>query len=132
MTTFADRLAAELTEGWAIKARANQLPPDGDWSVWLLLAGRGFGKTRVLSEMANSWAASKRCGRMALVAATAGVAGLVAGADAIVGTGALPLFAVGHRKNATAKLISRAPKPITPTNTKRMDVPLGQMPLRRC
>ena len=23
-----------------------QLPPEGDWRVWLLLAGRGFGKTR--------------------------------------------------------------------------------------
>jgi phage terminase large subunit-like protein len=71
MTSFADRLASELTEGWWVKARANQLPPEGDWSVWLLLAGRGFGKTRVLSEMANSWAASGRYKRMALVAATA-------------------------------------------------------------
>jgi phage terminase large subunit-like protein len=71
MTSFADRLASELTEGWTTKARANQLPPLGDWSVWLLLAGRGFGKTRVLSEMANSWAASGQYKRMALVAATA-------------------------------------------------------------
>ena len=65
MRTFADRLAFEFTEGWAVKARANQLPPDGDWSVWLLLAGRGFGKTRTLAELCNSWAASEatqRCG----------------------------------------------------------------------
>ena len=26
-------------------ARPNQLPPEGDWRVWLLLCGRGFGKT---------------------------------------------------------------------------------------
>lgn len=58
MTTFAGRLASELTEGWAVKARPTQLPPEGDWSIWLLSAGRGFGKTRVLSEMANAWAAS--------------------------------------------------------------------------
>lgn len=29
--------------GWW--ARPNQLAPDGDWSTWLILAGRGFGKT---------------------------------------------------------------------------------------
>jgi len=29
--------------GWW--ARPNQLAPDGDWSTWLVLAGRGFGKT---------------------------------------------------------------------------------------
>jgi phage terminase large subunit-like protein len=71
MRTFADRLAFEFTEGWAVKARANQLPPDGDWSVWLLLAGRGFGKTRTLAELCNSWAASGLYKRIALVAATA-------------------------------------------------------------
>jgi phage terminase large subunit-like protein len=88
MTTFADRLASELTEGWIVKARANQLPPAGDWSVWLLLAGRGFGKTRVLSEMANSWAASGRHKRMALVAATAADARdvLVEGESGILST----------------------------------------------
>jgi phage terminase large subunit-like protein len=88
MTTFADRLASELTEGWIVKARANQLPPAGDWSVWLLLAGRGFGKTRVLSEMANSWAASGRYKRMALVAATAADARdvLVEGESGILST----------------------------------------------
>jgi predicted phage terminase large subunit-like protein len=88
MTTFADRLASELTEGWWVKARKNQLPPEGDWSVWLLLAGRGFGKTRVLSEMANAWAASGRYKRMALVAATAADARdvLVEGESGILAT----------------------------------------------
>src|SRR5207237_5544012 len=28
----------------------SQLPPPGDWRVWLLLAGRGFGKTRAGAE----------------------------------------------------------------------------------
>jgi phage terminase large subunit-like protein len=69
--TFAGRLAHELTSGWLVTARPNQLPPDGDWQVWIMLAGRGFGKTRVLSEMANAWALSGVCKRMALVAATA-------------------------------------------------------------
>ena len=31
-------------------ARDKQLPPPGDWRVWLLMAGRGFGKTRTGAE----------------------------------------------------------------------------------
>ena len=71
MNAFAGRVAAELERGWRTIARENQLPPEGNWSVWLLLAGRGFGKTRVLSEMCNSWATSGQCRRIAIVAATA-------------------------------------------------------------
>ena len=26
-------------------ARPNQLPPEGDWRIWLVISGRGFGKT---------------------------------------------------------------------------------------
>src|SRR5215207_3095954 len=32
------------------EARGEQLTPDGDWLTWLLLAGRGFGKTRTAAE----------------------------------------------------------------------------------
>ena len=67
----ASKLADALEGSWRAKARPNQLPPPGDWLVWMLLAGRGFGKTRVLSEMANSWATSGQCRRLAIVAATA-------------------------------------------------------------
>jgi phage terminase large subunit-like protein len=35
---------------WLDTARPKQLPPDSDWSEWGILAGRGFGKTRVGSE----------------------------------------------------------------------------------
>jgi len=35
---------------WQFWARPEQLPPPGDWRIWLLLAGRGFGKTRALVE----------------------------------------------------------------------------------
>jgi hypothetical protein len=35
---------------WRYRARPEQLPPDGSWQVWLLLAGRGFGKTRSGAE----------------------------------------------------------------------------------
>lgn len=43
---------------WDFWARENQLPPNGDWRVWLILAGRGFGKTRAGSE----WVRSIACG----------------------------------------------------------------------
>jgi phage terminase large subunit-like protein len=35
---------------WRYRARPEQLPPDGSWRVWLLMAGRGFGKTRCGAE----------------------------------------------------------------------------------
>lgn len=54
MNVFAGRLADELEGGWRVLARENQLPPEGAWSVWLLLAGRGYGKTRTLSEWVNA------------------------------------------------------------------------------
>ena len=65
------RLADALQNSWFAKARPNQIPPPGEWSLWMLLAGRGFGKTRVLSEMANYWATSGEYRRLAIVAATA-------------------------------------------------------------
>lgn len=34
--------------GWW--ARPNQIAPEGEWSIWLCLAGRGFGKTRLAVE----------------------------------------------------------------------------------
>lgn len=35
---------------WFWVARPEQLPPEGDWSICLMLAGRGFGKTRSGAE----------------------------------------------------------------------------------
>jgi phage terminase large subunit-like protein len=71
MNSFAGRLAAELEGGWRTIARANQLPPEGDWAIWLLLAGRGFGKTRTLTEWVNDQVTLGRAKRIAIVAATA-------------------------------------------------------------
>lgn len=40
-----------LLHNWRFVARPNQLEPDGDWwTIWLLRAGRGFGKTRTGAE----------------------------------------------------------------------------------
>ncbi|WP_189004188.1 terminase large subunit domain-containing protein [Deinococcus malanensis] len=55
---------------WLLTARLNQLPPAGDWFVWLILAGRGFGKTRVGAETIAQWARETPRGRFALVAQT--------------------------------------------------------------
>jgi phage terminase large subunit-like protein len=69
--SLASAIADALDRSWSALARPNQLPAPGDWRVWLLLAGRGFGKTRVLSEWVCDQASSGRAGRIALVAATA-------------------------------------------------------------
>lgn len=51
-------------------ARPNQVAPEGEWSTWLILAGRGFGKTRAGAEWVRErWKAG--ASRIALVAETA-------------------------------------------------------------
>ena len=47
---FTDRECRALLYDWKFWARPNQLPPAGDWYCWLVLAGRGFGKTRMGTE----------------------------------------------------------------------------------
>ena len=49
-------------------ARPEQCPPAGDWRTWLILAGRGWGKTRTGAE----WLRDQRdtCPRMAIIAPT--------------------------------------------------------------
>lgn len=64
---------AEARLSWAKKARPKQLPPNyDDWRVWLILAGRGFGKTRTGAEQCWWWAASEPNQRIAVVAPTTG------------------------------------------------------------
>lgn len=41
-----------IRRSWAWIARRKQLPPDGDWTFWFLMSGRGFGKTRSAAEWA--------------------------------------------------------------------------------
>lgn len=41
---------AALGSDWKAWARPNQLPPVGDWLVWLLLTGRGWGKTMTVAR----------------------------------------------------------------------------------
>jgi phage terminase large subunit-like protein len=60
-----------LAHNWRLKARPSQLPPTGDWVGWLLLAGRGFGKTWVGANYINEMAATGQAKRIALIGATA-------------------------------------------------------------
>lgn len=60
-----------LLSRWQFWARPDQLQPAGEWSVWLILAGRGWGKTRTGAEWVREEVRSKRRGRLALVARTA-------------------------------------------------------------
>ena len=63
--------AEALLYDWPLWARANQLPPDGLWSIWLAMAGRGWGKTRVGAEFVRAEVDAGKAGRVALVAPTA-------------------------------------------------------------
>src|SRR5277367_5447958 len=45
----------QLFHDWAFWARSDQAPPPGDWIIWLILAGRGAGKTRAGAEAVRHW-----------------------------------------------------------------------------
>jgi phage terminase large subunit-like protein len=68
--------AAGLGADWTIWSREDQKPPAGDWTVWLVLGGRGAGKTRAGAEWVRGVAlgrpgfAPTGAGRIALVAET--------------------------------------------------------------
>jgi len=56
---------------WSVWAREKQLAPPGNWRVWLILAGRGFGKTRSGAEWIRQKVINNEAGRIALIGATA-------------------------------------------------------------
>jgi phage terminase large subunit-like protein len=49
------QLAEALRYRWDINARSKQRLPAGEWFIWLILAGRGFGKTRTGAETVRQW-----------------------------------------------------------------------------
>jgi phage terminase large subunit-like protein len=58
-----------LLYDWRFWARDDQLPPPGDWVTWLILAGRGAGKTRTGAETVRRW--TKAYSPVNLIGATA-------------------------------------------------------------
>lgn len=64
----------EFLHHWEQWARKEQLPPRGDWRTWLMLAGRGFGKTRAGAEWTRMVAECNPEARIALVSSSIGEA----------------------------------------------------------
>jgi len=66
------KLLYELCNRWDVIARPEQLPPrEGAYDTWLILAGRGWGKTRVGAEWVATLAHKHPGCRIACVAPTA-------------------------------------------------------------
>lgn len=68
---------AFLLKDWPTFAHEHQLPPGGDWAVWLMMGGRGAGKTRAGAEwiraraLGHGWTGEAGpAGRIALVGET--------------------------------------------------------------
>lgn len=55
---------------WDDQARPEQLPPSGDWRIWMIMAGRGFGKTRTGAEWVRMIADRHPEARIALVSSS--------------------------------------------------------------
>jgi phage terminase large subunit-like protein len=64
-------IADAIESDWQAIARPEQLPPPGEWGIWLILAGRGAGKTRSGAEWVRSLAEAASVPRIALVGPTA-------------------------------------------------------------
>ena len=77
LSELTPQMRAALKYNWDFWARPNQIEPEGNWTTWLILAGRGFGKTRTGAETIRKWVcgdtplSAGRCSRIALVAETA-------------------------------------------------------------
>ncbi|EDL49062.1 DNA-packaging protein [Erythrobacter sp. SD-21] len=63
---------AEWPYHWRRQARESQRAPEGDWQTWLVMAGRGFGKTRAGAEWVLETAEADPFARIALVGASLG------------------------------------------------------------
>lgn len=55
---------------WDKIAREKQKIPQGNWKIWLILAGRGFGKTRTAAESVRKMVLEEKCRRIALISET--------------------------------------------------------------
>ena len=69
LSRLSEREQQDFLYHWNFWARPEQLAPAGDWSIWLIMAGRGFGKTRAGAEWVRSIAESDGSARFALVGA---------------------------------------------------------------
>jgi phage terminase large subunit-like protein len=66
------RQRRSLRTHWRLWAHDGQVPPDDGWHTWLIMAGRGFGKTRAGAEWVREVAEADATARIALVGASLG------------------------------------------------------------
>jgi len=72
LSRYSEAQLKELRYDWdGYKARPNQVIPPGSWRLWLIQAGRGWGKTRTGAEAVRKWV-KQGYRRIHLVGATAG------------------------------------------------------------
>jgi predicted phage terminase large subunit-like protein len=72
LESLSEAQRVDLAYAWReLWARPKQLSPIGDWRTWLVLAGRGFGKTRLGVEWVREVAEAHPGWRIALVGRTA-------------------------------------------------------------
>jgi phage terminase large subunit-like protein len=64
------RAAFRARADWLLKARPAQLTPPGEWRIWLVKAGRGWGKSRVGAEDAAYFGLWNDGVRQAVIAPT--------------------------------------------------------------
>lgn len=119
-SSLTDQEAEALLYEWGFWARRKQKAPKGNWTYWLLLAGRGFGKTKTIAQWAIEKARSMPRSRGAIVAATAADARdvLVEGASGIMASSApdfMPTYEPSKRRltwpNGSVATIFSADKP---------------------
>ena len=101
LTRLSDRKRKALEKHWNVWAHEGQIAPEGPWHTWMIMAGRGFGKTRAGAEWVRK-AAQDPTARIALVAASLGEARRVmvegeSGLLAISPRGKRPLFEPSRR-----------------------------------
>ena len=65
------RFADAMRNDWRARARPEQLAPAGDWSIWILLAGRAYGKTIASAQHIREIADSGTVRHIGLVGQTA-------------------------------------------------------------
>ena len=70
MQSLARSPAATARAKWLAQARSPQVTPQSDWRIWLVLAGRGFGKTRLGAEDISWYASTNPGHQIAVVAPT--------------------------------------------------------------
>lgn len=106
---------AAIRHDWPTWARDDQLPPEGPWTTWVLMGGRGAGKTRAGAEWVRGLVfgrppfSDRPVGRIALVGETLGDV-----RDVMI-EGVSGLLAV-H---------SRAERPVWKTSLRRVEWPNG-------